>query len=93
VRCLRCNCVILGDGTEDNDFRDFCEDCEIELEEINTRPQWRLSDNKRHILEGFMKSELFELPILICLFLTAVALFGDDLANSVYMILDFVGEL
>jgi hypothetical protein len=27
-----------------------------------------------------MKSEIFELPILICLFLTAVALFGDDLA-------------
>lgn len=40
-----------------------------------------------------MKSEIFELPILICLFLTAVALFGDDFANSVYMILDLVGEL
>lgn len=40
-----------------------------------------------------MKSELFELPILICLFLAAIALYGDDLANSVYMILDFVGEL
>lgn len=40
-----------------------------------------------------MKTELFELPVLICLFLTAVALFGDDLVNSVYLILDFVGEL
>lgn len=39
-----------------------------------------------------MKSEIFEIPILICLFLTAIALFGDDLANSVYMILDFVGS-
>jgi hypothetical protein len=25
-----------------------------------------------------MKSELFELPILICLYLAAIALFGDD---------------
>jgi hypothetical protein len=40
-----------------------------------------------------MKSEIFEIPVLICLLLTAVALFGDDLANSVYMILEFVGEL
>jgi hypothetical protein len=40
-----------------------------------------------------MKSEIFEIPVLICLYLAAIALFGDDLANSVYLILDFVGEL
>ena len=40
-----------------------------------------------------MKSEIFEVPVIICLYLVAIALFGDDLANSVYMILDFVGEI
>ena len=40
-----------------------------------------------------MKTEILELPVLICLFIAAIALFGDDFVNSVYMILDFVGEL
>lgn len=32
MSCIRCGCVILGDGTEDADFRSICEDCEVELE-------------------------------------------------------------